>query len=133
MNKKKTKDKPSSIPSEPKISFKLGAHISERIDMHLRSLKFLEKKDIKKKEWFAAAIKEKLQKEKKQPVLAQIPQRKHILFPLNEKLYQELQDHISLIKRHCKYSSKELIIEAILEKLEREEHETKVKFAKLNS
>lgn len=130
--KTKKKISLSEPASLPKISFKLGEHIYERVERHIRSLKFQEKKDIKKKEWFAAAIREKLVNERKQSKLEQIPQRKHILFPIEKDLYNDLQKHLSLIKKHCPYSTKELILEAILEKLEREESGTKEFVAKMD-
>lgn len=125
MNSKKTKKENaiSLIDIPPKISFKIGEYVYERIERHIRRLKFQGQKDLKKKEWFTAALREKLEREKNQLDFERVPQRKHILFPLDKDLHRELQSHLSMIKEHCHYSSKELFLEAILEKLDREERQ----------
>jgi hypothetical protein len=132
MKKKDNDDDNSLIDtalSSKSISFKVEEHFYDRVEKHIRSLKFLERQNIKKKHWFTAAIKEKLSRDKKLDI-PNIPLSKHLQFPIDEELHSEFTKHLDLIKMHRNYSAKQLIVDAILEKLDREEAEIRERLSK---
>lgn len=132
MKKKDNEDENSSNEttlSSKFISFKVEEHFYDRVEKHIRSLKFLERQNIKKKQWFTAAIKEKLSRDKKLEIPT-IPLSKHLQFPIEEELHSEFTKHLELIKTHRNYSAKQLIVDAIVEKLDREEAEIRERLSK---
>ncbi len=104
------------------VNLSVGEYLFGRIDKHIRSLKFLNKEGINKREWMASAIREKLATE--DVGVDKIPRSKYFNIPVDEHLHSKLEERIGFIKKFRKYSSKQLVLEAILEKLEREEAKT---------
>jgi hypothetical protein len=124
---KNPKNKNSAIAkflSSKILSYRVGENVYNRIDEHVRVLKYTDKKAIKKKEWFAAALREKLEREKDLGIFKS-PRFKQLQFPIDEELQEKLEKRLSVIRKVRPYTAKELVLEAILEKLEREEMKAK--------
>lgn len=119
MKKDKTKEQMTSIK---KVFFQVGEHVNDKVEKHIRTLKFLKKGKISKNDWLAAAIKEKLEHEED---FDSIPRSHHYNVSLDASLHQQLEKRILFIKKYRSFSSKQLFLEAIFEKLDREAPHTK--------
>lgn len=120
---------PQPVPAKF-LSCKVGEYLYNRLENHVRSLKFLDG-NIKKKEWLANALKEKL-KRGKSLSLVNIPKEKHVQFPIDDQLHSELTKRLALIKKYRHYTAKQLLLEAIQEQLDREEESIKKRIARID-
>lgn len=132
MTKNKKNPPPSTSPKPKKhLNFKLGEHLFGRVDKHIRALKYVKKEGFNKKEWMASAIREKLANE--DISIDSVPRDKFFNIPVDPHLHDMLERRIEFIKKFRSYSTKQLIQEAIQEKLEREEAKTAKLIEKLHS
>ena len=105
-------------------SLKINQDILLKIEQSISILKNKNKKTNKQR-WVLLAIQEKLQKSKEHNVEKKAPtikQKKTLSFVLTNKLSQDLERDVTLYKSEDEsYTKKRWILEAIQEKLEREE------------
>lgn len=113
------------------LSLRVEENIFERVDIHVRSLKHLNKQKINKKEWIAKAISEKLANETE--IGINIPRAKQLNLKIDLALSEDLDKRVQFIKKFREsFTKKQWIVEAILEKLEREEAKTKESFKEMH-
>ncbi len=102
-------------------SIKIGDALFKKIDNHIRTIQRLGKAQRNKGEWIQDAIKEKLEKVKNLNVNS-LPREKYLSVKLSKALSEELKRSVELLDRILNgYSKKKFILEAALEKLDREE------------
>ena len=99
----------------------MGEQVYKKIDNHIRILQHSEQKNLTKRKWVADAIKEKLEREV-EINHNNIPKEKHLSFKIETVLHEEVEKRIELIRKFRRsFSKKQWILEALLEKIEKEE------------
>lgn len=107
---------------------KVKASLDERIFNHVRALKYLEGKGYSKQRWIHEAIKEKLQACKKINFENEKSDRT-LNFSISRYTHNEIDKVIKILKKlKIKTSKTEFFIEAIIEKLERDEEDVRKLF-----
>lgn len=107
---------------------KVKASLTERISNHVRALKYLEGKGYSKQRWIQEAIKEKLQACKKIN-FENVKSDQTLNFSISRYTHDEINKVIKILKELKISASKtEFFIEAIIEKLERDEENIKKLF-----
>lgn len=96
-------------------TFSLSLKLKQRLDEHLKRLKYLQHPHSVRQFWLVNAIQEKIQKEKSS---SDIAKAKHLNVKILPKILKEISEHIKL--SYFNYSKKKWIVEAIEEKLEQE-------------
>ena|ERR1700722_1233402 len=115
-----TEQMPEEKENHINYSFKVGENIFIRVEKNV----VLD--SISKQRWLLTAIEEKLKNEKRLQKDA-IPRERQMVVRIKNSLNKILNKRIETIKKFRKhYSKKQWILEAILEKLDREQskHET---------
>ena len=116
----------NSILLEPPInhSITVGDHLHKRIEKHLCLLKYLENQSYTKQRWLISAFLEKIESENEMDFSSH--KSKYLRFKLNKQLQEKIEGKINFIKKFRRsYSKKQWFIEAVHEKLEREEEKAK--------
>jgi len=106
------------------VSAVLKGSLVKRVDDHISNLKYLSKSVNSKQKWFAEAIKEKIGRCKSSQ---NIFLEKNISVPISKALSKELESqikNISAVKERT-VTKREFFLEAIEEKLQKEESFTK--------
>jgi len=120
-------DNDNDLPNPPKetvYSVKIDDFLHKRLEKHLRILKHLDEGGKTKQQWIKEALKEKLEQSNESELLA--PKESRIAVRLNEAMNRKVEKKVELRKKlRDSYSKKQLIVEAINEKLEKEEVKTK--------
>lgn len=103
-------------------SITIGDHLHKRIENHILLLKSLIDRNHTKQKWIITALLEKLKHDENN-----LPSKeKHLRFNVDPHLHNEISKKINYLKKFRKsYSKKQWFLEAIYEKLEREEENTK--------
>lgn len=105
--------------------FKIGEVLYNRIDKHIRILRYINKRNVGKGDWISDALKEKLEREKA-PSFDNVPKERFLNFKVEKQLGDEIEKRIDFIKMfRDSYSRKQWVLEAIYEKLEKEEDSSK--------
>lgn len=100
-------------------SFTISPHIYERLDRHILILKKLIDRSTTKQRWITNAIKEKILKEANNQ---QLPKATTLNIKIAKELEDELQRKVEFIRKfRASYSKKQWLVDAILEKLDRDE------------
>lgn len=108
-----------------RYTIQIGEHLAEKIDRHLRLLKFCGKKDVRKQAWIKEAILTKLSKEEHLPPYT-FPKQKNLNLDVDPVLRERLERVVNSIRKVRRtYSKKQWLLEALAEKLEQEEEEAK--------
>lgn len=109
-------------------SVEIADHLHDRLSKHLRLLSNLGYRS--RQQWVLDALNEKLKKEEAAGVEA-ISKERRLHLKLDEKIHQELDKRVEIRKKvRRSYSKKQWLVDAISEKLEREEVSTKKKLEK---
>jgi polyribonucleotide nucleotidyltransferase len=107
---------------------KIKAELDERISNHVRALKYLEGKGYSKQRWIQEAIKEKLQAYKKID-FENVKSDRTLNFSISRYTHDEIVKVVTILKKlKIRTSKTEFFLEAILEKLHREEKSVKSLF-----
>ena len=117
----------NTILLEPQInhSITVGEHLHKRFEKHLHLLKHLEDQSYTKQQWLVSAFLEKIERENETDI-SPLAKSRHLRFKLKKQLQEKIEEKINIIKSFRKsYSKKQWFIEAIYEKLEREEEKAK--------
>jgi predicted transcriptional regulator len=118
-----TSKTPSTTPSKEKYIVEIGDALHKKIDKIVRVLNRLDNKSHSKKSWVLEAIQEKLSAEHHQP--DEIIGSKHLTLSFEDDVKAKLDEIVAFQKKFRKtYSRKKWILEAIYEKIEREEETT---------
>jgi polyribonucleotide nucleotidyltransferase len=117
-----------NIYTQPVVyAIKVKAELDERISHHIRALKYMEG-GYSKKRWIQEAIKEKLQNCQKKEIEKSQSDRT-LNFSISRHTHDEIDKIIRVLKKLKISTSKtEFFIEAIIEKLERDEENIKKLF-----
>lgn len=108
-----------------RYTIQIGEHLAEKIDRHLRLLKFCGKKDVRKQAWIKEAILKKLSNEEHLPPY-NFPKQKNLNLDVDPELRERMERVVNSIRKVRRtYSKKQWILEALAEKLELEEEEAK--------
>lgn len=108
-------------------AIKIKAELDERISHHIRALKYLEG-GYSKKRWVQEAIKEKLQIYQKKDIEKALSDRT-LNLSISRHTHDEIDKIIKILKKLKISTSKtEFFIEAIVEKLSRDEENVKKLF-----
>lgn len=108
-------------------AIKIKAELDERISQHIRALKHLEGK-YSKKRWIQEAINEKLQNCKKKD-MEKVQSDRTLNFKISRHIHDEIDKIIRILKKLKISASKtDFFIEAIIEKLERDEENVRKLF-----
>ncbi len=114
-------------------SLRLGRHLFEKLNKHVTLLKLIEGKRKTKQEWIAEAIREKLEREPDPEHCASYTP-KVITIRLDEDTDRSLESKVDMLKRmHGNFSKRQLLVEAIQEKLENEEGPSRDALARIAS
>jgi hypothetical protein len=120
------------MPLEEKqsaYSFTVSPHIHERLERHILILKKLIDRKTTKQGWMIDSIKEKLIKDANNN---QLPKATCLNVKIGEKLENEIMQKVEFAKKfRFSYSKKQWLVDAVLEKLDREEMEVKGKLIDL--
>lgn len=125
----------SDIPGVKELhySVNIGDHLHSKMDTHIRLMKKLADRSCTKQRWILDAIKEKLDNENHNG-MESISKEKYFHVKVLPQINEKIERKVELIKNFRKsYSKKQLFIEAISEKLEREEQLAKELFEKAKS
>ena len=105
----------------------MSPFLHKEIENHLLVLQNLFKKKISKQKWIVDAIKEKLQKQEKNPNNNKKNQER-VGFKLDSITSVKLDLRVKVIRKHLgEYSKQQLILEALQERLTSEEEDVKQK------
>ena len=105
----------------------ISPHIHDRLERHILILKKLIDRSTTKQRWLIACIKEKLRNEADKK---EVPKANTINVKIYEELDKQLIQRIEFIRKfRSSYSKKQWIVDAILEKLERDEKEVENKLS----
>jgi hypothetical protein len=112
-------------------SLKIKSSLGKRIDSHVRALKYLEGSAYSKKRWIQDAITEKL-KSWKTSDLEEIQPDCTLNFGISPIINEEITQIIMFLKKlKIKTSKTDFFLEAIYEKLSKEEKTTKELFKRI--
>jgi|GEM_PF-3917311 len=101
--------------------FVIGDHLFEKIKKHVRLLKYIDDQGQTKKQWIAEAIERKINKEESLPP-DDLVERRFLSTAVSEDLDKRLRKRVALYKKIRKnYSRKQLILEAVHERLDSDE------------
>jgi hypothetical protein len=93
-------------------------------------LKKLIKRGASKQKWVEDAIREKLTNDETKTL---IPKANTIYVKIDDNLKNQMEKRIEFMKNFCSsYSKKRWLVDAVVEKLERDEKEIDLKLSKLN-
>ncbi|MCH9625883.1 MAG: hypothetical protein S4CHLAM123_10680 [Chlamydiales bacterium] len=110
---------------ERRYTVKIGEHLYKRLGKHIQILKHLEHRGKNKQGWVLEAIKEKLETEEANPSEI-IPQERYLAITMNDLLGKRVEKIVSLQKQlRDSYSKKQWFLEALDEKLEKEDSKTR--------
>ena len=115
----------SSTHSELKsFSIELSKDLAQRLNKHIQLLKKLDSEIKFKQAWVEKAIEEKLQREKEDS--HQNLEDEYLHFKINYKIHEAVKNQVNLIKKfRNSYSQKKWFLEALYEKLDRDEQQTR--------
>lgn len=107
-------------PKKASYTFTVGKHLHKKMENHIRAVKFLDS-NYSKQHWIADAIQEKLESER-----IQGPEeftREHVVnMKIDKRLDQLVEKQVGIYRKFRKsYSKKLWLVEAISEKLDKEE------------
>ncbi len=109
---------------------RIGNNLHQRITKHINMLKYLEDPCKTRQTWITQAIKEKLDSEEKLGPEG-IPSDRFLNIKLSSELNHKIERRVDIIKKiRISFSKKLWLLEAIYEKLDRDETETKKLLAK---
>lgn len=118
-----------SIPKEHFYTFTVDANLYEKLENHLFALRVTEGKNTKRA-WVAQSIREKLKND--DPSI--IPKEKRLNIAIAEPLLIEIDKRVDLQKQfRTSYSKKQWLVEAIYEKLNRDNKLIQDKIQKIKS
>lgn len=107
--------------SHTKLTIRMGTSVSNRIDAHLDLLKEMRKR-MTKSEWIAEAIREKFQGDESK--LAKQLSEKRLCVPIHDDLIKLMDSVMHTLRQAGVAQTKNrLILEALMEKLDRESGE----------
>ena len=115
------------------ITFTLGQSLFERIENHIQKLKMLSHSNETKQRWIIQAILEKVEHWESSERF-QVTKHRSIALRIKPSLNKKIEEIIKFSKKLPGIrgnSKKNVILEAIQEKLEKEESEIKEKFRKM--
>jgi hypothetical protein len=126
MNLENNHDSNFLTPAPQKAySIRIGEHLHNRITKIIRSLKYLDNHSHTRQRWFIEAFKEKLKKEEESEV-DEISADKYVGFKIDKHLSEKIEKRVGEIKKHrISFSKKQWFMEAIFEKLDRDERRTR--------
>lgn len=106
-------------------SLRIGENLYNRVNKHLQLLKHFDNHSNSKQRWLVEAIKEKLEAEQHQG-LEGIPKERHIGIRIDQNLSEKIESRVNLIRKfRVSFSKKQWFVEAICDKLERDEKKVK--------
>lgn len=126
MKDKKQFDKLLSLSNEKTVkrfTIRIGENLHKRFSKHIWSLKNLNKQSANKQNWIAQAFKEKLaqQDESTHDILSE----KMLHFRISIELFEEMSKRVETIRKFRNFTKKEWMLEAIYEKLDRDEQQVR--------
>lgn len=111
-------------PSLHGYVIEISESLYHKIEKVISTLNKLDNHNHSKRSWAIEAIQEKLRSEE---VFPNFLKGKHLNLFISQELNKELEKKVALLKKFRKsYSKKKWIIEALHEKLEREENQAKM-------
>ncbi|MFI5342783.1 MAG: hypothetical protein ACHQUC_01035 [Chlamydiales bacterium] len=125
LKEKKQFDKLLSLSSEQSvksITIRIGENLYKRFNKHIKCLKNLSKQ-LTKQNWLEQAFKEKLTKQ--DDSIHDILSEKLLHIRIDDPLFKEIAKQVEMIKKFRNFSKKQWMLEAIYEKLDREEEQVK--------
>lgn len=126
MEEKQKFDKLLALCNLKNFTIRISENLHKRFNQHINCLKHVNR--IKTKQnWIEDALREKLERDEK--ISYEILNEKLLRFKVNENLFLEIDNKVKIIKKFRNYSKKQWILEAIYEKLDREEDPVKKCFS----
>lgn len=126
-----TAEELESIGNSIPYTITISPHIYERLEKHITILKKLVDRSASKQRWIIEAIKEKLLNDEDS---TQPPKATTLNVKIEENLCREVVERIEFIKKfRVSYSKKQWIVDAVLEKLDRDEKEVEKKMIYVQS
>jgi hypothetical protein len=115
-NEDQTKEAPLKV-----YTARISDHVHDRLERHVQILKKLIDRSATKQRWLFDSIEEKLARDIENPT---VPKESTINVKIDKEQDKQIHERIEFMKKFkCSYSKKQWIVEAILEKLERDEKE----------
>lgn len=120
-------DSKAALAQPVAYAIKVKAELDERVSAHVQALKYLEG-GYSKKRWIQEAIKEKLQTYENLE-FAKAKCDRTLNFSISQHIHDEVDKIIKTLKKlKIKTSKTDFFIEAVIEKLNREEQNTRKLF-----
>ncbi len=114
----------SSLKEEVKAkthTIRVGENLYVRLENIIKAFKYLENKKYTKKQWITESIIEKLQKEGVL-TLETLPKVRRLHFEIDQSLDDKISKNVNITKSFVdSFSKKQWLVEAIFEKLEKDE------------
>jgi predicted DNA-binding protein (MmcQ/YjbR family) len=117
--------KTRSLSNRKSFSIRIAEHLHKRFSKHIEVLKYVKKSPKNKTSWIEEAFLEKLAAERELN-MHHIPDEKYLHFKISEAIFDEIEERVNIIKKFRYFSKKQWMIEALYEKLEKEEQEAKI-------
>lgn len=106
----------------------ISPYIYERLERHILILKKIIDRGMTKQRWLTSAIREKLEKDSSD---TQLPKATTLTMKIEEELEKLMLQRIEYIKQfRFSYSKKQWLVDAIIDKLDRDEEEAEKKLSK---
>jgi hypothetical protein len=121
-NSKNDRTTPDNFVNRIKnYSIRIEERLYKRINKHIQLLKHLNSSQSQKN-WIEKAILEKFEREEERNITECIPPEKHLSFKTNSQIHATIEKKVEVIRKfRSSFSKKQWILEAIQEKLDREE------------
>ena len=114
-------------------NFTISNHLSQKIKKHIQLLKYVENPDQTIKDWAVKSFEEKLSKEKLIPP-EDLDKERFLTTSVKKTLNEKIEQRVALYKRLRKsYSKKQWVVEAMYDKLEKDESVVREKMQELVS
>lgn len=118
------KEMPTQVGS---YTITISPHIHERLERHILILKKLVDRGMTKQRWVTSAIREKLEKDSSDE---QLPKATTLSVKIEADLEKSIFQRIEYVKQfRFSYSKKQWLVDAIIDKLDREEAEAEKKLS----
>lgn len=102
-------------------AIRIGDNLHNRITKHIKVLKYLLDTSPTKKGWVHEALREKAELDRKKSP-EELTGDRYLHFTIDEELNEEIEKKVNLIKKiRISFSKKQWILEALYDKLDRDE------------
>lgn len=118
----------NDLPDKPDLigyTVKIDEQLHKRLEKHIHVLKHIEHSGQSKQKWITDAVVQKLAKEESEKI-SELPKQRYLVLRLNKPINNKIESKVEYQKQFkANFNKKQWILEAIYERLEKEEPKTK--------